>query len=1325
MPNSKGNPDFREKNQAELQKKYQALKTPFERYRFITQFAAAVNYTEMLPGSEEYIRRVAENLGKELLSLSSDERNRFIDELAEFNAGTHIRAVEELEAHKTAVDTYKENPQGDPPVYQMSEDVMALYQNSAINTLIGGQMNEDLTRLFRDVSMKTFAKYEEVWTNADMDQETKDKVIESKTRIIEPILMASLNKIERYTGVTEEEFQRQRMDLQKKSLDWLNPGNGSSADYLEDLEDKRKTLEGVIENLPGDAEAKAAMITSLDAYIKFFRDHPNIDLRTLEGNQAFFRSGVQENLKDAMFDYASGLPKEGITDVQQSGLMKLDDMARSILPLSYQDFTVAFRPTLPGYVNVGSPDYQVKEGKYGSFVRVYDAPSGNYFEEYRISESMTDPRAVTLTDGQQGLVYQNRAFDMNAHVQRVFDEIISRKPALAPYLKLKPEVMANVLNPALDEGRSLSVFQQFFSPESTIGPNKQYALAMFGSTAQDFFNPGPDGQTVDKVPEFAEEFQGLCEQLYAAAATQRMLYKAQLLDANGKSMTGGASHEAMGEIADLLGIGEMVAPTERVPVIVDGKPEFVTFAPKVEGKTILDPEKDNAFLNRDTNPLTQPEGLKKLADIQVLDFLCGTYNSGMDKNLVFQMDPENPDKIANIVRQNPGTAFGALDANNEAHFESDPGMITDMTRPSVLKVVNRSMADKVLAMTDDDLRKSLESKSFQRAQIDAAINRLHTLQEGLRNPSPEIREGTIHIMEDGEWQQKEPGELLRDLVMSDRTRQEYATATPERKAELEKNLYDPTATSNVNNIFRKALATTDQAKAFVKADRTLRGNVNPELRNVKGFKNRMEVTTVRSIGLKTMSGELSRNDPWYISGSNQFKEMKKAFADYTKKFMEYSKRWKENGGVRTREEMQTLSGLMEKVGRTADAYVRYKDQTGVKGRTGPGRYAYAKNLRSYAQAFQKQLDRNSLEVTTDRKMESIRQFYGAAGPDRDLVQTYMENNVIDSPADLEALPQMKLPGGGVNLDENDFASVAFAMAFNPEITGDVRMPAGTKPEELTKEENVIANSTLFTSDMGARAVGTKTKIILPRDRVVQYFPTIQKARQRASNGLREAGGGSSEDLAADLARGLEIYAKSELRGNQDPLGVETLTAAKMIHQAVSFLERNPQIMTHAKMSGLQDSTIQMIKAKYHTAQLYDRKEIATKKLADQEKHPLTSRQKAEYQRDLKMYQLLSDAVKKEVEQVTKSPEYIQRIQKAGDKVAMDMVGAAKLGKEARDKVEYIDNSKMNLALKEGVEMPKAMLSLASGLEKFQQQVERQMQQPQKVAPVVQGPSVSV
>ena len=40
-------------------------------------------------------------------------------------------------------------------------------------------------------------------------------------------------------------------------------------------------------------------------------------------------------------------------------------------------------------------------------------------------------------------------------------------------------------------------------------------------------------------------------------------------------------------------------------------------------------------------------------------------------------------------------------------------------------------------------------------------------------------------------------------------------------------------------------------------------------------------------------------------------------------------------------------------------------------------------------------------------------------------------------------------------------------------------------------------------------------------------------------------------------------------------------------------------------------------------------------------------------------------------------------------------------------------------------MPKAMLSLANGLGKFKQQVERQMQQPHEAAPVVQGPSVSV
>lgn len=179
-------------------------------------------------------------------------------------------------------------------------------------------------------------------------------------------------------------------------------------------------------------------------------------------------------------------------------------------------------------------------------------------------------------------------------------------------------------------------------------------------------------------------------------------------------------------------------------------------------------------------------------------------------------------------------------------------------------------------------------------------------------------------------------------------------------------------------------------------------------------------------------------------------------------------------------------------------------------------------------------------------------------------------------------------------------------------------------------------------------------------------------------------------------------------------------SAKMIHQTLSFLERNPAIMTQAKLHGLQDSTVQMIKAKYHTAELYDRNEMATKRLANEAKQPLTPRQKEECLRDKKMYELLSNSVKQELDLAGERPEYKARIQELSQKVVMDMMSAPPQDKE---KVNYINNSKLNLALKEGMPMPTAIKSLAGGLAKFQQQVEKGMQQPQVEAPVVQGPGV--
>jgi hypothetical protein len=1325
MPNSKGDPDYREKNHSALEKKFRALQTPFEKYLFLNKFASAASFKETLPSIEETFYRLGDELARELQGLSAEQREAFETQVAEWTANATIAAHNEIKEFKQRLDDYNANPQGDPPAFEVSDSVVQLYGAAPTLTLMNIQYNEMLSTIFLHISEKANVKYMEVWTNPGMTEEEKDEAIAQELTVIEPVTMGNPGKLQQEYGIPEATFTAQRMAKQKESMDAISPESNSAQVFLDDLKDKWKGLKpDVLENLPGNAAERDEVYNAIANYIAFFESHPGIDLRTAEGSKQFTDSKVDHELHNKLTAYLNTIPQGDLTEDQLNSLQKLDNMVRPLIGDSYRDMSEMLKPRFAGYENLGTADFQVKYGAHGTFNRTYVESNGVWLEEYKPSESLADPKGVTLPDGRQGLLHSDEPFDMRAHLENTIAKLVARKPSLAPYLKLNEEELQPVLNPGPDQGTALNDFQSNFDPNQTIGVNKRYALPTFAMTAERFFLPGPHGQNVTNMPEFAEEFQGFLEEFYAAASTQRMLHKAKLLDENGKVLSGGSAHEAMGEIADLLGLGDMVAPSERIPTVKDGKTVFATFVPKVDGKSILDPPGENIFLDKKTNPLTKPEGFKALSNMQVLDFLCGTYNSMISQNITIKMDPAHPEKVGSLVRHAHGTAFGTLDPNNADHFENEAGLVTDFTRPSALKVVTRSVADRVLAMTDDDIRKCMENKGFKQAQVDAAVNRLHVLQEKLQHPSEEIKEGSIHIMEDEEWVNKDPNELMRELIMSDAAREEYRSATPERQRELDADMYDPAKTTNTNNIFRKALATTDQAKTFVKDIRQLRGNLNPSLRNVKGYVRKQELASLRTVSPKDMENELERNDPWYASSSDQFKAMKKAMADYNKKLAEFGKQWKRNGGRKTPEELRILEGLMEKVGQTADAYVSYKDRTGVRGRSGPGRYAYAKQLQGYAHTFKKQMERSNLQVKTDRKMESIRRFYRPEGPGRELANVYIGARVINEPEQLDILEPVTFPTRGLMLAEDDFASIAYTIAFHPELTGDVRRD-GISLEELSREQNVIANNTLFTTDLGMKEAGGDQHITVPRESAFQYFPLIQKARHTAGEDLRAAAGGSPEDLGKNLAVGLETYVKAELQGNQEPMGADSMTSAKMVHQTIQFLERNPKVLQAAKLHGLKDSTIQMIKAKYHAAELHDRNEIATKKLAAEAAgtKTLTPREKAECKRDQKMYQILKDAVNQEMQEMTNSPEYQQRVEQYSQQMAIKLQEASHKPAPIKNQEEYLLNSKFNLIQRQGLDMPKAMLSLANGLGKLQQHVEKLMQQPQAQPPVVDNPVV--
>ena len=82
-------------------------------------------------------------------------------------------------------------------------------------------------------------------------------------------------------------------------------------------------------------------------------------------------------------------------------------------------------------------------------------------------------------------------------------------------------------------------------------------------------------------------------------------------------------NSAMSDVATLLGMSGIVAHSIPMKIIHDGQVIEGTFMEKAIGEDIAHLSKDSLMLQADEDSFNHPAGLKRLADMQILDYICG------------------------------------------------------------------------------------------------------------------------------------------------------------------------------------------------------------------------------------------------------------------------------------------------------------------------------------------------------------------------------------------------------------------------------------------------------------------------------------------------------------------------------------------------------------------------------------------------------------------------------------------------------------------------------------------------------------------------------
>ncbi len=215
---------------------------------------------------------------------------------------------------------------------------------------------------------------------------------------------------------------------------------------------------------------------------------------------------------------------------------------------------------------------------------------------------------------------------------------------------------------------------------------------------------------------------------------------------------------AMSDVAAALGYPELLVGSRRVTVKYGDK-EVSGVMMDPAGADLVDPSSispGHPFFDMDPTQYDGKEMLSSLADLQVIDYLCGNTDRH-GHNFFMRMDFSEPEKPK---------LLGVQGIDNDGSFgDFKRGGVLKLAKSENLKIITPKMADAVSNMKEEQLQSILSPYQLSEAQVNAAKYRLKQLQSMIKNGRKEInlplneagkiisRKESIHIVKDEEWKE--------------------------------------------------------------------------------------------------------------------------------------------------------------------------------------------------------------------------------------------------------------------------------------------------------------------------------------------------------------------------------------------------------------------------------------------------------------------------------------------------------------------------------------------------------------------------------------------
>lgn len=196
-------------------------------------------------------------------------------------------------------------------------------------------------------------------------------------------------------------------------------------------------------------------------------------------------------------------------------------------------------------------------------------------------------------------------------------------------------------------------------------------------------------------------------------------------------------NSAMSVVAGLFGSGDLLARSDSMKYIgEDGNEVEGTFMEFGKGADLIGDPLTCRHVS--TNPYKDRKAknrfLKSVADLQIIDFICGNVDRHRG-NLLYQFD-EN------------GNVTGVQGIDNDSSFPKESNSEMDGEN---LKVISKSMSDKVNKITPEMLKFSLRGRGLSDEEISASVKRFTNLKDYIKLGKVKVvKDETFHRLTDEE-----------------------------------------------------------------------------------------------------------------------------------------------------------------------------------------------------------------------------------------------------------------------------------------------------------------------------------------------------------------------------------------------------------------------------------------------------------------------------------------------------------------------------------------------------------------------------------------------